>query len=163
MRSVFGIFLCLLLAVRLTGAAEPAAIDWAAARQHWSFVPPKAQALPKVKDASWPRERVDHFILAQLEKHDLTPTSQADARTLIRRVTFDLTGLPPTPEEVRMFLADTKPDAFARLVDGLLGRRAFGERMASLWLNLARYAEDQAHQVGNNSSLNYPNAWRYRD
>jgi hypothetical protein len=163
MRPVSGIFLCLLLVVRLTGAAEPAAIDWAAARQHWSFVPPKAQALPMVKDASWPRERVDHFILAQLEKHDLTPTSQADARTLIRRVTFDLTGLPPTPEEVRMFLADSKPDAYARLVDGLLGRRAFGERMASLWLNLARYAEDQAHQVGNNSSLNYPNAWRYRD
>ncbi|MCB1276368.1 DUF1549 and DUF1553 domain-containing protein [Prosthecobacter sp.] len=158
-----GILLCLLLAVSVTRAAQPVAIDWAAARQHWSFVPPKAQALPKVKDSAWPRERVDHFILAQMEKHDLTPTSEADAPTLIRRVTFDLTGLPPTPEEVRAFLADTKPDAYARLVDGLLGRRAFGERMASLWLNLARYAEDQAHQVGNNSSLNYPNAWRYRD
>ena len=144
-------------------AGEPTAIDWAAARQHWSFLPVKAQALPKVKDASWPRERVDHFILAQLEKNDLTPSSEADARTLIRRVTFDLTGLPPTPEEVRAFLTDERPDAYARLVDGLLGRRAFGERMASLWLNLARYAEDQAHQVGNNSTLNYPNAWRYRD
>jgi hypothetical protein len=83
-----------------------------------------------------------------LEKHDLTPSSEADARTLIRRLTFDLTGLPPTPEEVRAFVNDTRTDAYARLVDDLMGRRAFGERMASVWLNLARYAEDQAHQVG---------------
>jgi hypothetical protein len=144
-------------------AAVPAMIDWDAARQHWSFVSPKAQSLPKVKDRAWPRERVDHFILAQLEKRDLTPASAADSRTLIRRVTLDLTGLPPTPEEVAAFVTDERPDAYARLVDGLLARRAFGERMASLWLNLARYAEDQAHQVGNNSSLSYPNAWRYRD
>ncbi len=156
------ITISLLLCV-IAQAAEPVAIDWAKARQHWSFVPPKAQALPKVKDATWPRERVDHFILASMEAKDLTPSREADARTLIRRVTFDLTGLPPTPEEVRAFVNDTRPDAYARLVDDLLGRRAFGERMASVWLNLARYAEDQAHQVGNNSSLNYPNAWRYRD
>ncbi|MFC5457559.1 DUF1549 and DUF1553 domain-containing protein [Prosthecobacter fluviatilis] len=154
--------LSLLLCVTAQAAA-PAVIDWNAARQHWSFVPPKVQPLPAVKDASWPRERVDHFILAQMEKRSLTPAAPADARTLIRRVTLDLTGLPPTPEEVAAFVADTRPDAYARLVDGLLGRRAFGERMASLWLNLARYAEDQAHQVGNNSTLNYPNAWRYRD
>lgn len=144
-------------------AAAPVPIDWAKARQHWSFVPPKAQALPKVKNGSWPRERVDHFILAQLEKHDLTPSSEAETQVLLRRVYFDLTGLPPTPEEIRTFLTDTKPDAYARLVDDLLSRRAFGERMASLWLNLARYAEDQAHQVGNNTALNLPNAWRYRD
>ncbi|MEZ5385089.1 MAG: DUF1549 and DUF1553 domain-containing protein [Prosthecobacter sp.] len=143
--------------------AETNTIDWDAARRHWSFVSPKTPQLPKVKDTAWPRERVDHFILAQMERNHLTPSREADARTLIRRVTFDLTGLPPTPEEVRAFLADTKPDAYARLVDELLSRRAFGERMASMWLNLARYAEDQAHQVGNNSSLNYPNAWRYRD
>ncbi|MDZ4406026.1 DUF1549 and DUF1553 domain-containing protein [Prosthecobacter sp.] len=152
----------LLLCV-ITQAAEPVAIDWAKARQHWSFVPPKARALPKVKDAAWPRGRVDHFILASMEAKDLTPSREADARTLIRRVTFDLTGLPPTPEEVRVFVNDTRPDAYARLAEDLLGRRAFGERMASVWLNLARYAEDQAHQVGGNSSLNYPNAWRYRD
>jgi len=143
--------------------AEPKVIDWTKARQHWSFVSPKLQPLPQVKDASWPRQRVDHFILARLEKESLTPSREADPRTLIRRATFDLTGLPPTPEEVRAFVNDTRPDAYARLVDGLLSRRAFGERLASTWLNLARYAEDQAHQVGNNSSLNYPNAWRYRD
>ncbi len=144
-------------------AASPEPIDWVKARQHWSFVPPTAQSLPKVKDSAWPRERIDHFILASLEKEGLTHSREADARTLIRRVTFDLTGLPPTPEEVALFVNDIHPDAYARLVAGLLSRRAFGERMASLWLNLARYAEDQAHQVGNNSSLNYPNAWRYRD
>jgi len=138
-------------------------IDWTKAREHWSFVPPKARDLPKVQDKAWPRTRVDHFILASMEAKELTPSREADARTLIRRLSFDLTGLPPTAEEVRSFVNDSRPDAYARLVDDLLGRRAFGERMASVWLNLARYAEDQAHQVGNNSSLNYPNAWRYRD
>ncbi|WP_395752766.1 DUF1549 and DUF1553 domain-containing protein [Prosthecobacter sp.] len=157
-------FLTLALLLCVTAqAAAPAVIDWNVARQHWSFVPPKVQPLPVVKDATWPRERVDRFILAQMEKRSLTPAAPADARTLIRRVTLDLTGLPPTPDEVAAFVTDTRPDAYTRLVDGLLGRRAFGERMASLWLNLARYAEDQAHQVGGNSSLNYPNAWRYRD
>ena len=161
--ALFQLISTSLLLCVITQAAEPVAIDWAKARQHWSFVPPKAQALPKVKDATWPRARVDHFILASMEAKELTPSREADARTLIRRVTFDLTGLPPTPEEVWAFVNDSRPDAYARLVDDLLGRRAFGERMASVWLNLARYAEDQAHQVGNNSSLNYPNAWRYRD
>lgn len=147
----------------VTQAAEPVTIDWTKAREHWSFVPPKARDLPKVQDKAWPRSRVDHFILASMEAKELTTSREADARTLIRRLSFDLTGLPPTTEEVRSFVNDSRPDAYARLVDDLLGRRAFGERMASVWLNLARYAEDQAHQVGNNSSLNYPNAWRYRD
>ncbi len=138
-------------------------LDLESAKQHWSFVPPKAQALPKVKDATWPRERVDFFVLARMEAKDLTPTREADARTLMRRATFDLTGLPPTPDEVSAFVNDRRPDAYARLVDGLLERRAFGERMASFWLTLARYAEDQAHQVGANTTLNFPNAWRYRE
>ena len=159
----FKISATLLLLCLITQAGEPAPINWTKARQHWSFVPPKKQALPQVKDTSWPRERVDRFILASMEAADLTPTREADARTLIRRATFDLTGLPPTPEEVQAFVNDKRPDAYARLVDGLLNRRAFGERMAAMWLNLARYAEDQAHQVGNNSSFAYPNAWRYRD
>ncbi len=161
--ATFQLIATSLLLCVITQAAEPAVIDWAKARQHWAFVPPKAQALPKVKDTAWLRGRVDHFILASLEAKALTPSREADARTLIRRLTFDLTGLPPTLEEVRAFVNDTRPDAYARLVDDLMGRRAFGERMASVWLNLARYAEDQAHQVGNNSSFSYPNAWRYRD
>jgi len=144
-------------------AAEPAPVDWAKARQQWPYVPPQAQNLPVVKNAAWPRERVDYFILSRLERHGLAPSPEADARTLLRRVYFDLTGLPPTPEEIESFLSDTRPDAYSRLVDDLLARRAFGERMAAFWLNLARYAEDQAHQVGNNTSLNFPYAWRYRD
>ncbi|MBX7210959.1 MAG: DUF1549 and DUF1553 domain-containing protein [Verrucomicrobiaceae bacterium] len=144
-------------------AADREPIDWAKAREHWSFKAPVAHPLPKVKDPSWPKQRVDHFILAQMEAHDLTPAREAARNTLIRRVTLGLTGLPPTPEEVFVFGHDTRSDAYERLVDELLNRRAFGERMASLWLNLARYAEDQAHQVGDNTSLNFPNAWLYRD
>ena len=143
--------------------ADPAPVDWKVARQHWSFVSPQAQVLPTVKDKTWPQQRVDHFILARLEAKDLTPSRPADPRTLVRRLTFDLTGLPPTPEQVQAFLNDTAPGAYERLVDATLGSRAFGERMASLWLNLARYAEDQAHQVGGNTALNFPNAWKYRD
>ena len=88
-------------------AAEPVPIDWAKARQHWSLVPPKAQTQPRVKDTTWPRQRADHFILARIEQNDLTPSPEADARTLIRRVFFDLTGLPPSPQETRDFLADS--------------------------------------------------------
>ena len=142
-------------------AANP--INWEKARQHWSFQRPRAQSLPDVKDGAWPLQRVDHFILARLEAVKLSPSKEADRATLLRRLTLDLTGLPPTPEEVQAFIRDARPDAYERTVDGLLGRRAFGERMASLWLNLARYAEDQAHIVGSNTSLNYPNAWRYRE
>lgn len=147
----------------VTTAAEREPIDWKVAREHWSFVAPKAQALPAVKDAQWPQQRVDHFILARIEAANLTPSHEADRRTLVRRVTLDLTGLPPTPTEVQAFVEDKKADAYDRLVDGLLARTTFGERLASVWLNLARYAEDQAHQVGNNTSLNFANAWRYRE
>ncbi|MDZ4288945.1 MAG: DUF1549 domain-containing protein, partial [Prosthecobacter sp.] len=143
------------------GDKEP--IDWDKARQHWAFQSPRAQALPKVKDAAWPRQRVDHFILARLEAEKLAPSREADRATWLRRLTLDLTGLPPTPEEVRTFVDDRRPDVYERTVDGLLGRKAFGERMTSLWLNLARYAEDQAHIVGTNTALTYPNAWRYRE
>jgi hypothetical protein len=155
--------LCLAGIVRSAWSESVGPMDLKAAREHWAFVPPKVHPLPKVKDAAWPRERVDHFVLARMESRDLTPSPEADAHTLVRRVTFDLTGLPPKPEEMSVFVNDRRPDAYARLVEGLIERRAFGERMASLWLNLARYAEDQAHQVGNNTALNYPNAWRYRD
>ncbi len=157
------LLLALLLASVPGHAAEPAAIDWNQARQHWAFVPPRQHTPPAVQDSRWPRQRLDHFILARLEERSLTPSAPAEPRMLLRRVFLDLTGLPPTPSELEAFLVDTRPDAYERLVDDLLGRRAFGERMTSLWLNLARYAEDQAHQVGNNTTLNLPNAWRYRD
>jgi hypothetical protein len=144
-------------------AGDPPAIDWNKARQHWAFQPPRAQALPRVADRAWPRQRIDHFILSRLEAAKLKPSPEAARATLLRRVTLDLTGLPPTPGEVEAFAQDPTADAYEKVVDDLLAREAFGERMASLWLTLARYAEDQAHIVGNNTALNYPNAWRYRE
>src|SRR4029450_9588709 len=87
---------------------------------------------------------------------------EAPREVFIRRLTFDLTGLPPTPEEAAAFVSDTAPDAIERLVERLVASPAFGERMASLWLPLARYAEDYAHQVGGDTKFFYPNAWRYR-
>ena len=90
---------------------------------------------------AWPRSEIDRFILAELEAHGLTPAGPADRRTLLRRATFDLTGLPPTPEEVDAFLADDSPDAFARVVDRLLASPAYGERWARHWLDVVRYAD----------------------
>lgn len=149
--------------VATNSAAAPAEeFDWAKAREFWSFRTPSAQSLPKVRKTRWPRERLDHFILAAQEQRGLSPSPEADRRTLLRRVTFDLTGLPPSPDEVRAFLADKRPDAYERLVGRLLESPAYGERMASVWLNVARYAEDQAHQVGDDETHFYPNAWRYR-
>ena len=106
---------------------------------------------------------MDYFILARLESKNLAPSYEAERRTLARRVAFDLTGLPPNPADVDAFVADKRPDAYARFVERLLESPAFGERMASLWLPLARYAEDQAHQVGNDTKFFYPNAYKYRE
>jgi hypothetical protein len=144
-------------------AALPAAIDFAKGRQFWSFQPPRAHALPQVAAGAWLRRNIDGFVLAPLERAGLAPASPADRRTWLRRVTFDLTGLPPTSEEVQAFVTDQAPDAAERLVDRLLASPRFGERASRLWLDLARYAEDQAHIVGKDQSLFYPNAYLYRD
>src|SRR5262245_42199440 len=117
------------------------AIDLIAGRKFWSFQPLRIAELPRVKDPSWPRRRIDHFLLSQMEKCGLAPAPQADRRTLIRRVTFDLVGLPPTPGEVEAFVHDTHPDAYERLVDRLLGSPHHGERWARLWLDLVRYCD----------------------
>jgi len=105
---------------------------------------------------------MDYIVLSRMEQRGIQPSAQADPRVLIRRATFDLSGLPPTPEEVESFLSDQTAHAYENMVDRLLASTAFGERMASMWLPLARYAEDQAHQVGNDTQFFYPNAWRYR-
>jgi len=149
------------LSLSLPLGAEEAGVDWARAREFWAFQAPRPSAAPKVKDPRWPRTKVDRFLLAAMEQRGLQPSQPAPDRQLLRRVFFDLTGLPPTPGELRRW-ADLSGGAYERLVDELLNRRAFGERMASLWLNLSRYAEDQAHLVGKNTSLFYPNAFRYR-
>jgi len=132
-------------------------------RQFWSFVAPKPIDPPPTRDAAWARTRIDRLILARLEAHKLTPSPEADPAALIRRLSYDLTGLPPTPPEVDAFLSDATSDAYEHLVDRLLASPRFGERMASLWLPLARYAEDQAHQVGSDTKFFYPNAWKYRE
>ncbi|HXJ74673.1 MAG TPA: DUF1549 domain-containing protein, partial [Candidatus Dormibacteraeota bacterium] len=136
--------------------------DWAKERSFWSFRVPRPQGRPIVRNGRWPRRATDYFILASLEEKGLAPAREASKRTLVRRVTLDLTGLPATPAEIDGFLADDRPDAYGRLVQRLLDSPRFGERLASLWLPLARYAEDQAHQVGTDTKHFYPNAWRYR-
>ncbi len=130
-------------------------------REHWAFQSPnqKPQPLPRVHDQSWPTNELDLFILAELERHDLHPSPPADDRTLIRRATFDLTGLPPTPEEIEAFLNDRAPNAYERLIDRLLASPGYGERWGRFWLDVARYADSN----GLDENIAHGNAWRYRD
>ena len=114
-------------------------------KKHWSFIPPERPELPTVKDGKWPRNAIDYFTLAKLEKEKLTPNPEADKATLIRRATLDLTGLPPTIAEVDAFLADKSPRAYEKLVDRLLASPHYGERMAQNWLDLARYADTSGY------------------
>jgi hypothetical protein len=120
-------------------------------------VPPVRPPVPAVKNKSWPRNPVDHFILAKLEERGWQPSGQAEKRVLLRRAFLDLTGLPPTLAEQDKFLADNSPDAFARLVDDLLARPSYGERWGRHWLDLARYAETNGYE----RDAIKPNVWRY--
>ncbi|HWD40063.1 MAG TPA: PSD1 and planctomycete cytochrome C domain-containing protein [Fimbriimonas sp.] len=125
---------------------------------HWAFIPPKMPAVPKVEDSKWARNDIDRFVLSGLEQHGIKPEPEADKRTLIRRVTLTLTGLPPTPEEVNRFLADKRSDAYERLVDGLLASPHYGENQARYWLDAVRYADTHGFHIDNERSI-YP----YRD
>ncbi len=138
-------------------------VDWEAARQFWSFQSPVRHQLPSLVDRNWSAGRIDSFVLARLENAGLAPNPPADRPALLRRLTFDLVGLPPTSEQLESFLTDDRPGATRRLVDRLLSSPQHAQRWARLWLDVARYAEDQAHKVGNNDSLTYPNAYLYRD
>ena len=126
---------------------------------YWAFVPPKPQALPEVKHIAWVRQPEDRFILARLEKDHLTPAPEADKTELLRRVSLDLTGLPPTPSEIAAFLADTSADAYEKQVDRLLESPAYGERWASMWLDLARYGDSKGFE----KDRGRPGVWTYRD
>jgi hypothetical protein len=128
-------------------------------REHWSFQPIARPAIPAVKDTAWCRNDIDRFVLAKLEAAGLEPLPEAGRQTLIRRVTYDLTGLPPTPDEVRAFVNDDSPDAYQNLLDRLLASTHYGERWAQHWLDLARFAETDGFE----HDLERPNAWRYRD
>lgn len=127
-------------------------------KQHWAFVPPVKQPLPAVKLGQWPRNEIDRFILAALESKGWQPAPAADRRTLIRRVTLDLTGLPPTPEEVRAFVNDRAANAYERVVDRLLASAHYGEHRARYWLDAARYADTNGLHFDN-----YREMWPYRD
>jgi hypothetical protein len=129
----------------------------AAYRTHWSFIPPVRPALPAVRDVGWPRGAIDHFILARLEAEGLRPAPEADRATLIRRLTLDLTGLPPTLAEVDRFLADPAPDAYEALVDRLLGSPHCGERLALDWLDAARFADTHGYHLDSGRNMT---AWR---
>lgn len=139
--------------------AEPKKDGEARASKFWAYITPKRPNLPTVKNSAWAKTPIDRFVLAMLESKGLKPAPPADRRTLIRRATFDLTGLPPTPDEIHAFLADARPDAYARVIDRLLASPAYGERWGRHWLDVARYADSN----GVDENLVYANAWRYRD
>jgi Protein of unknown function (DUF1553)/Protein of unknown function (DUF1549)/Planctomycete cytochrome C len=128
-------------------------------KQWWSFQPVTSPPVPRVRNANWPRNPVDCFVLARLEAAKMHPAPQADRRTLIRRVTFDLTGLPPTPEEIEAFLHDNSPNAYEKLVDRLLSSSQYGETLGRHWLDVVRYADTS----GCNGDFPLPDAWRYRN
>ncbi|MEP6754840.1 MAG: DUF1549 domain-containing protein, partial [Chthonomonadales bacterium] len=125
---------------------------------HWAFVAPRQVAAPAVKHKNWPRNAIDNFILSRLEREGLHPSPEADKYTLIRRLSLDLIGLPPTPEEIDAFVNDRRPDAYARLVDRLLASPHYGERWARRWLDLARYADTNGYEKDRPRSI-----WPYRD
>jgi hypothetical protein len=134
-------------------------VAWSVARApHWSFQKIQRPAVPAVTDRAWPRNEVDNFILARLEREGIAPSPEAGKLTLLRRLSLDLTGLPPTPEEVREYLSDNRPDAYERLVDRLLDSPHYGEKWARYWLDLARYADSDGYE----KDRARPWAWRYR-
>lgn len=126
---------------------------------HWAYQLPRKSVTPKVKNTAWPRTDVDRFILAALESKEIPPVDDADQQTLFRRVTFDLTGLPPTLSEMEAFAKDSSPNAYEKVVDRLLESPRFGEKWGRHWLDVARYAES----TGKTVNFNYSHAWRYRD
>ncbi len=142
-----------------TATATKQPYDFDAAKKFWSFQPLQNPRVPAVQNQAWVKTPIDNFILAKLEEKRIVPVSDADKRTLIRRATFDLTGLPPTPREVEAFLNDAAPNAFEKVVDRLLASPAYGERWGRHWLDLVRYADT----AGCASDFPVPSAYKYRN
>lgn len=134
-------------------------VDWAKERTFWAFQKPKPQSAPVVHDTKWPKSEVDRFILARLEDKHIKPAPDADRRALGRRIYYDLTGLPPTPEQLESFVKDRSGNTVEKLVDQLIASPHFGETWGRNWLDVARYGES----TGLDRNLNYPYAWKYRD
>ena len=151
------------------GAPDPrvgpvSASAWASnSKSHWSWQPLKKPAVPEVSDPSWPKTPIDNFILAKLDEKQIKPNPPADKRTLIRRASFDLTGLPPTPAEVDAFVKDESPEAFAKVLDRLLASPQYGERWGRHWLDVARYSDTKGMVRRQREDVHYPFAWTYRD
>ncbi|MBX3411732.1 MAG: PSD1 domain-containing protein [Pirellulales bacterium] len=147
---------------RLTESEVETLRRWIAAgapyAKHWAYVAPVRPALPHVRHEQWPQGAIDAFVLARLEEEGLAPSEPADRSTLLRRVTLDLTGLPPTPEEVTAFDGDASDDAYEKVIDRLLASPAYGERWGALWLDLARYADSQGYAPDGPRTI-----WRWRD
>lgn len=129
-----------------------------AGKNHWAYRSPQQQLPPDVRDAAWSRSAVDRFILARLDKEGMKPSAELDRPRLLRRAALDLVGVPPSPDEVQAFVADKSPDAYERAVDRLLASPQYGDRWASMWLDLARYADTQGYEKDNRRTI-----WRYRD
>ncbi|MDB6036713.1 MAG: Protein of unknown function (DUF1553)/Protein of unknown function (DUF1549)/Planctomycete [Verrucomicrobiales bacterium] len=127
-------------------------------QNHWAFEKPERPALPEIKDKKWARNEIDQFVEAKLESQKLKPSTEADKTTLLRRVTFDLTGLPPTTEELDAFLADKKPKAYEKVVDRLLSSPRYGENMARYWMDASRYADSHGYHIDSERSM-----WKWRD
>ena len=152
------------------GAPDPRAVSVGASgksyggvgKQHWAFQPVKKPALPEVQNKAWVKNPIDHFVLAKLEANGMKPNTPADKATLIRRVYFDLIGLPPHPTEVIAFSKDNSPDALAKVVDKLLASPQYGEHWARYWLDVARYSDTKGDARGQ-EDLRLPHAWTYRD
>lgn len=138
-------------------SSDPAGVQ--AARKHWAFQPLERKLPPVVQESAWVRSPIDAFVLAELESHQLPHAATASRTELIRRITFDLTGLPPDPDDVDAFVNDAAPDAYERVVDRLLGSWQYGERWAQHWLDLVRFAETEGYEY----DRTIPDAWRYRD
>ena len=162
MTRAFPGLLLLVATVPALGGDEPGIVTrpiTAEDRAHWAFVPPSRAEPPAVKESAWPRNVIDPFVLARLEVEELDHSPEADRPTLLRRLSFDLIGLPPTPGEVAAFEADRSPEAYERQVDRLLASPHYGERQAQHWLDLARYADTDGFEFDEAR----PDAWRYRD
>ena len=124
----------------------------------WSFIPPQRPAVPVISNPQWPKNPIDNFVFSKLAQEGLTPSAEADKRTLIRRVSLDLTGIPPTPQEVDSYLSDQSPDAYEKVVDRLLKSPRYGERMAFRWMEAARYGDTNGYQTDGPRFM-----WRWRD
>jgi hypothetical protein len=127
-------------------------------QQHWSFIAPRRAARPTAQNATWPKNELDWFVLARLEREGLAPSAEAGKETLLRRVTLDITGLPPTPAEVEAFVKDPAANAYEKVVDRLLASPRHAERMAMRWLEAARYADTNGYQSDGTRTM-----WRWRD